>query len=76
MSTLQSTDGASAAPQLAPWFHNLHLPGNRRTAPDHPLGDFPKHAREVDEMEAKSIAVVTPPTATPVTIPAPTGVAC
>jgi len=43
MSTLQSTDGASAAPQLAPWFHNLHLPGNRRTAPDHPLGDFPTY---------------------------------
>jgi tRNA (mo5U34)-methyltransferase len=43
MSTLQSTDGASAAPQLAPWFHNLHLPGDRRTAPDHPLGDFPAY---------------------------------
>jgi len=41
MSTLQSTDDESAAPQLAPWFHNLHLPGDRRTAPDHPLGDFP-----------------------------------
>jgi tRNA (mo5U34)-methyltransferase len=27
--------------QLAPWFHNLHLPDGRRTAPDHPLGDFP-----------------------------------
>ena len=26
---------------LAPWFHNLHLPGDRQTAPDHPLGDFP-----------------------------------
>jgi tRNA (mo5U34)-methyltransferase len=26
---------------LGPWFHNLHLPGGRRTAPDHPLGDFP-----------------------------------
>jgi tRNA (mo5U34)-methyltransferase len=26
---------------LAPWFHNLHLPGERQTAPDHPLGDFP-----------------------------------
>lgn len=26
---------------LAPWFHNLHLPGGRATAPDHPLGDFP-----------------------------------
>jgi tRNA (mo5U34)-methyltransferase len=40
--TLQS-DGA-AAPEIAalgPWFHNLHLPDGRRTAPDHPLGDFP-----------------------------------
>jgi tRNA (mo5U34)-methyltransferase len=26
---------------LAPWFHNLHLPDGRQTAPDHPLGDFP-----------------------------------
>lgn len=26
---------------LAPWFHNLHLPGGDQTAPDHPLGDFP-----------------------------------
>jgi tRNA (mo5U34)-methyltransferase len=41
MRTLQCNDGAGAAPQLAPWFHNLHLPGGRRTAPDHPLGDFP-----------------------------------
>ena len=24
-----------------PWFHNLHLPDGRQTAPDHPLGDFP-----------------------------------
>jgi tRNA (mo5U34)-methyltransferase len=28
---------------LAPWFHNLHLPDGRRTAPDHPLGDFPAY---------------------------------
>jgi tRNA (mo5U34)-methyltransferase len=41
MRTLQSIDDAGAAPHLAPWFHNLHLPGGRRTAPDHPLGDFP-----------------------------------
>jgi tRNA (mo5U34)-methyltransferase len=41
MKTLQSGGGGGAAPQLAPWFHNLHLPGGRRTAPDHPLGDFP-----------------------------------
>jgi tRNA (mo5U34)-methyltransferase len=27
--------------ELAPWFHNLHLPDGRCTAPDHPLGDFP-----------------------------------
>jgi tRNA (mo5U34)-methyltransferase len=41
--TLQSTgaalDGDLRA--LAPWFHNLHLPDGRQTAPDHPLGDFP-----------------------------------
>jgi len=24
------------------WFHNLHLPDGTQTAPDHPLGDFPK----------------------------------
>ena len=41
--TLQS-DGRNAPPEiaaLAPWFHNLHLPGGVQTAPDHPLGDFP-----------------------------------
>ncbi|HEV7785880.1 MAG TPA: TIGR04290 family methyltransferase [Thermoanaerobaculia bacterium] len=27
---------------LGPWFHNLHLPGGVQTAPDHPLGDFPR----------------------------------
>jgi tRNA (mo5U34)-methyltransferase len=27
--------------ELSPWFHNLHLPDGRQTAPDHPLGDFP-----------------------------------
>src|SRR4051794_32250664 len=27
--------------ELAPWFHNLHLPHGEQTAPDHPLGDFP-----------------------------------
>jgi len=26
---------------LGPWFHNLHLPDGRETAPEHPLGDFP-----------------------------------
>ena len=40
--TLQST--AAHDPEigaLGPWFHNLHLPDGRQTAPDHPLGDFP-----------------------------------
>lgn len=32
---------AAAAADLAPWFHNLHLPDGSQTAPDHPLGDFP-----------------------------------
>lgn len=45
MRTLQSAGGA-AAPELAPWFHNLHLPGGRCTAPDHPLGDFPAYKWE------------------------------
>jgi tRNA (mo5U34)-methyltransferase len=27
---------------LGPWFHNLHLPDGRQTAPHHPLGDFPR----------------------------------
>jgi tRNA (mo5U34)-methyltransferase len=41
--TLQSS-GATVDAELrglAPWFHNIHLPDGRRTAPDHPLGDFP-----------------------------------
>jgi tRNA (mo5U34)-methyltransferase len=40
--TLQSAaahDAELAA--LGPWFHNLHLPDGRQTAPNHPLGDFP-----------------------------------
>ena len=28
---------------LGPWFHNLHLPNGVRTAPEHPLGDFPSY---------------------------------
>jgi tRNA (mo5U34)-methyltransferase len=41
--TLQSLGSASPreVAELAPWFHNLHLPGGLQTAPDHPLGDFP-----------------------------------
>jgi len=41
--TLQSMHNASREiAELAPWFHNLHLPDGRQTAPDHPLGDFPR----------------------------------
>jgi tRNA (mo5U34)-methyltransferase len=41
--TLQSTRHESREiSQLGPWFHNLHLPDGRQTAPDHPLGDFPR----------------------------------
>ena len=32
--------------ELGPWFHNLHLPDGTRTAPDHPLGDFPSYKWE------------------------------
>jgi tRNA (mo5U34)-methyltransferase len=40
--TLQSrTNRDPEIARLAPWFHNLHLPDGRQTAPDHPLGDFP-----------------------------------
>jgi tRNA (mo5U34)-methyltransferase len=37
--TLQSR---GTVQELGPWFHNLHLPDGRQTAPDHPLGDFPR----------------------------------
>lgn len=35
------SDRSSQIDALAPWFHNLHLPGGRQTAPHHQLGDFP-----------------------------------
>jgi tRNA (mo5U34)-methyltransferase len=41
MRTLQSS-GSDEVAALAPWFHNLHLPSGLQTAPDHPLGDFPR----------------------------------
>src|SRR5690606_2602309 len=34
---------AAGAVELSPWFHNLHLPDGTQTAPNHPLGDFPRH---------------------------------
>jgi tRNA (mo5U34)-methyltransferase len=42
--TLQSAGPAEGDIQeLGPWFHNLHLPDGRQTAPDHPLGDYPAY---------------------------------
>lgn len=44
LQALQSTDhhaAAAGAGELAPWFHNLHFPDGTRSAPGHPLGDFP-----------------------------------
>ncbi|EKV28187.1 Methyltransferase type 11 [Caenispirillum salinarum AK4] len=35
-----------SAEDLAPWFHNLHLPDGSQTRPDHPLGDFPRYKWE------------------------------
>jgi len=36
---------------LGPWFHNLHLPDGSRTAPAHPLGDFPAFKwREIERL--------------------------
>ena len=42
MKTLQSRGHEALPPELGPWFHNLHLPDGVQTAPDHPLGDFPR----------------------------------
>ncbi|MGK7391609.1 MAG: TIGR04290 family methyltransferase [Candidatus Cyclobacteriaceae bacterium M2_1C_046] len=37
-----SKDVKEKIDELKPWFHNIHLPGEIQTAPDHFLGDFPK----------------------------------
>jgi tRNA (mo5U34)-methyltransferase len=37
-----SEERAREIAALGPWFHNLHLPDGSRTAPNHPLGDFPR----------------------------------
>jgi tRNA (mo5U34)-methyltransferase len=45
VTTLQSAGTAAGDEEVArlgPWFHNLHLPDGVQTAPDHPLGDFPR----------------------------------
>jgi tRNA (mo5U34)-methyltransferase len=38
----RSEERAREIAALGPWFHNLHLPDGSRTAPNHPLGDFPR----------------------------------
>jgi tRNA (mo5U34)-methyltransferase len=40
--TLEAHDFRADIEELGPWFHNLHLPDGRETAPDHPYGDFPR----------------------------------
>jgi tRNA (mo5U34)-methyltransferase len=37
-----SAERAREISALGPWFHNLHLPDGSLTAPNHPLGDFPR----------------------------------
>jgi tRNA (mo5U34)-methyltransferase len=40
---MASRASARHVERLGPWFHNLHLPDGTQTAPDHPLGDFPRY---------------------------------
>ena len=42
-STDWTNDIAAMVENLAPWFHNLHLPDGTQTAPGHFLGDFPAY---------------------------------
>jgi tRNA (mo5U34)-methyltransferase len=42
-------DGTDDIAALGPWFHNLHLPDGRHTAPNHPLGDFPENKWQLIE---------------------------
>jgi tRNA (mo5U34)-methyltransferase len=39
---METIDVQDQIEKLKPWFHNLHLPDGIQTAPDHPLGDFPR----------------------------------
>jgi tRNA (mo5U34)-methyltransferase len=41
--TQNQEDVVQTIAELAPWFHNLHLPQGVQTCPDHPLGDFPSY---------------------------------
>jgi tRNA (mo5U34)-methyltransferase len=43
MAERQSTSrNQKTVAELGPWFHNVHLPDGTQTAPQHPLGDFPR----------------------------------
>lgn len=39
---MKNKETASKIKDLAPWFHNIHLPDGSQTAPEHFFGDFPK----------------------------------
>ena len=47
MNESSTADVDVAIAEMAPWFHNLHLPGGIQTAPSHALGDFP-HSKWVE----------------------------
>lgn len=40
--TIDTDEQQQHIDELAPWFHNLHLPSGLQTAPNHFLGDFPR----------------------------------
>lgn len=37
-----SVDEEAGVARLRPWLQNVHLPSGRQTAPEHPLGDWPR----------------------------------
>jgi tRNA (mo5U34)-methyltransferase len=63
--TLQShptgADSGDVIQAMGPWFHNLHLPDGRQTAPDHPLGDYPAYKWDAlkthlpDDLEGRTV---------------------
>ncbi|HYC00077.1 MAG TPA: TIGR04290 family methyltransferase [Candidatus Limnocylindrales bacterium] len=46
MASHAATDVHARVQDLAPWFHNLHLPDGTETRPDHTFGDFPSNKWE------------------------------
>lgn len=39
----RATTRSGEIARMGPWFHNLHLLDGTTTAPEHPLGDFPRY---------------------------------